>query len=147
MASQVIPAKKYEGNRCKTCGKPLTRGEQGDTCKAHEGKIRQSADIGTAIPEGWLKMSEVCRKAKEAGLTISAVVNAAGGDAATKPVLDPVFKVVYVGRNKFMNPAVLTTGFQLLKAHQAEKAEKPVAPSTSEAQAISTTLHEVVKQG
>jgi hypothetical protein len=91
-------------------------------------------------------MSEVCRKANDAGITTSALVNAAGGDAAVKPLLDPIFKVVYVGRNKFMNPAVLTTGFQLLKAHQTERAEKPVAPSTNDAAAISATLHEVVKQ-
>jgi hypothetical protein len=138
--------KKYEGNRCITCGKPLTHGEQGDTCKAHEGKLRQSADIGTAVPEGWIKMSEVCRKANDAGITTSALVNAAGGDAAVKPLLDPIFKVVYVGRNKFMNPAVITTGFQLLKAHQMEKAEKSVAPSTNDVAAISNTLHSVVKE-
>lgn len=144
MVSPVTTPKKYDGNRCKTCGKPLTHGEQGDTCKAHEGKLRQNADIGEAVPDGWIKMSEVCRKANEAGITTSALVNAAGGDAAVKPLLDPMFKVVYVGRNKYMNPDVITKGFQLLKARNLEKTEKK-APAT-EASAISTALHEVVKR-
>lgn len=114
-----IPAKSLQ-NVCKVCGKPLTRGEIGDTCLSHEGKLRQNADVREAVPENWVRMSKVCDAAVEQGLTINQIVKASGGDAATKPVLDPIFKVVYVGRGKWMNPEVLTKGFALLKQHNAE---------------------------
>jgi hypothetical protein len=141
MVSQVISSKKYDGNVCTICGKPLTRGEVGDTCKAHAGKLRQSASISDTVPNGYIRMSEVCRQAVEQGLKISQIVNASGGDACTKPVLDPVFKVVYNGKKKFMNPDVMTKGFALLKAHLAEKATKPVKPS-EESLAIEAVLRE-----
>ena len=67
-------------------------------------------------------MSKVCRAADAAGIGTAAIVKAAGGDACTEDVLDPVFKVVYVGRGKWMNPEVLTKGFNLLKRLAAERA-------------------------
>jgi hypothetical protein len=132
-------SQKYEGNKCTVCGKPLTRGEVGDTCKNHEGKLRISAEEVSVAPEGWLKMSDVCRLAEEKGLKTSQIVNASGGDACTKPILDPVFKVAYMGKRKYMNPDVITKGFQLLKAHLAEKPSKPVAAST-EVAALASVL-------
>lgn len=125
----VKPATAYkpstEGNRCKVCGKPLTKGEVGDTCRSHEGKLRSHARESATIPEGWVRMSIVCKKAVEVGIPISAVVNAAGGDAATKPVLDRVFEVVYVGRAKYMNPKVMTDGFKMLRALREKPAPAP----------------------
>lgn len=142
MVSQATP-KKYEGNKCQTCGKPLTHGEQGDTCKAHEGKIRSTAEEVPVAPDNWVRMSEVCRKAEEQGLKTSQVVRASGGDACTLPILDPVFKVAYVGKRKFMNPDVMTRGFAMLKAHLAEKPARPVTASAeTEASAIAAVLSE-----
>jgi len=141
-------AKKYDGNRCQTCGKPLTHGEVGDTCKAHEGKIRISAEEVPVAPDNWLKMSDVCRAAEEQGLKTSQVVRASGGDACTGEILDPVFKVAYVGKRKFMNPEVMTKGFAMLKAHQAEKSVRPVTISAkaSEVSAIAAVLSEEVAE-
>jgi hypothetical protein len=67
-----------------------------------------------AIPEGYLGMADVCKKANEAGIKTSRLVTAAGGDRADKEPFDPVFQVVYVGHRKFMNPAVLDEGFMKL---------------------------------
>jgi hypothetical protein len=141
MVSQSA-TKKYDGNKCQTCGKPLTHGEQGDTCKAHEGKIRATAEEVPVAPENWIKMSDVCRAAEEQGLKTSQVVRASGGDACTLPIMDPVFKVAYVGKRKYMNPDVMTKGFAMLKAHQAEKPVRPVTASAEEASAIAAVLSE-----
>jgi hypothetical protein len=92
------------------------------------GKLRQTAEEVAVVPEGWLRMSAVCRKAVEQGFTISQIVNAAGGDACTKPLLDPIFKVKYVGRGKWMNPEVVTKGFALLKQMQEASKEAPALP-------------------
>lgn len=125
--------------RCPECGKPVMKpkdGGLGATCYEHQGKLRRNASEASAVPEGWLRMSAVCRKAVEQGITISALVTAAGGDAAVDPLLDPVFKVVYVGRGKYMNPEVLTKGFNLLKAKKdapkEPKAEKKAEPGQEE---------------
>lgn len=115
--------------RCTICGKVVWKADAetgaGDTCKAHIGKIRQFATESTEAPEGWVRMSKVCRAAEAAGFTTSAIVKAAGGDAATDPLLDPMFRVVYVGRAKYMDPRVLTEGFAIMK----KAASTPKAPS------------------
>jgi len=123
---------------CTICGKPLFRVYEdnvGSTCKAHEGKLRQTATESSVVPEGFLRMSHVCRKAVEQGITIAAVVNAAGGDACTKPLLNDIFRVVYVGRGKFMDPRVLTEGFAMLKklSKEPETLETKIAAQLKQA--------------
>lgn len=145
----VVSAKNPTQNICGVCGKPLTKGDVGDTCRAHEGKIRSQAKESAEVPQGFLKMSDVCRKANEAGITTSALVTAAGGDAATKPVLDPVFEVVYVGKRKYMDPRVLIDGFALLKRYQSEVAqakEKPVGPQVIEANTTKQAVLDAFKK-
>jgi uncharacterized protein YdbL (DUF1318 family) len=136
-ASSTKPYKpENAGKRCLICGKPLSplAGDIGDTCKGHVGKLRIAANTAEVVPEGFIRMSKVCEAANKEGITTSALVNATGGDAATKPVMDPVFTVTYVGRGKWLNPDVLTKGFALLKAHQLEKAEtKAKVPAVVEA--------------
>lgn len=124
-------------NKCSVCGKPVIGAEIGATCQAHMGKIRSHATEAAFVPAGYIRMSKVCEAAVKAGLTIRQVVKAAGGDAATQPVLDPVFQVVYVGRGKYMHPDVLTVGFDLLrKAGTAPKAENATpAPAETPAPA------------
>ncbi len=131
MASEVKdPNKKV----CAICGKPLSpsMGDIGDTCKAHEGKIRIEAKIAEAVPDGFVRMSKVCEAARDQGIPVSAVVNACGGDATTKPPLDEVFRVTYVGRAKWLNPDVMTKGFALLLRHREEKAQAKEAKRASE---------------
>lgn len=126
--------------RCTTCGKPVFRpkeGQVGSTCYEHRGKLRQYSTQANQPPEGWIRMSKVCDAAELAGLTRRDVVLAAGGDAATKPVLDPIFLVCYVGRGKWMDPRVLTTGFELIrKAASAPKTENVEVKPNSTANAL-----------
>lgn len=116
--------------RCTICGKPVSKTHEegeGDTCHEHIGKLRQNSTSAGTPPEGWVRMSQVCRKAEAAGISTHALVRAAGGDAATDPLLDPMFRVCYVGRGKWMDPRVLTEGFALIKkAALAPKVDKPV---------------------
>lgn len=127
MASKT---KDPDGSYCEVCGKPIKPGSTiGSTCLHHQGKIRSHAKELSEVPEGYVRMSEVCTAAKKAGLTINQVVIATGGDAATKPPLDPIFEVVYVGRRKWLHPDVLTKGFDLLRAGSAASA-KPASPKS-----------------
>jgi len=118
-------------NKCAICGKPVYGAEIGKTCAAHQGKLRQHADQAEKAPEGWLRMSKVCDAAEKAGLKRRDIVVASGGDAAVGDVLNDIFRVVYVGKAKYMNPEVLTQGFAMLKAHKVQtaeaKAQKPAA--------------------
>jgi hypothetical protein len=139
--------------KCITCGKDIVKSfdGQGSTCKKHEGLIRRNSDAATEPPKGWLRMSDVCRKAVAYGLTIGSVVQAAGGDAATDPLLDPMFRVVYVGRGKWMDPRVITEGFKLIEQKRAQPKEtvKPAvaaAPKASTVSATASALKAVIKK-
>ena len=117
------PPAPIEQNKCSVCGKPLSFDKEiGATCKEHAGKLRKYSVTADEVPEGYVRMSIVCRLANEQGISTPALVRAAGGDAATKPLLDPVFQVTYVGRSKWLHPDVLTKGFKLLKGSE-EKAQ------------------------
>lgn len=118
--------------KCVKCGKPIVKSidGEGSTCFAHEGKLRRNADSAATPPEGWLRMSKVCRAAEAVGLTAGQVVRASGGDACTDALLDPLFRVTYVGNGKWMDPRVLTLGFDMIRKAAAQpKAEKPKAPT------------------
>jgi len=135
-------------SKCKVCGKPLspTSGEIGATCKAHEGLLRRSAKEAEKVPENWVRMSKVCEAANKIGITTRAVVKASGGDACVGPLLDPIFQVIYVGRGKYMNPEVLTKGFDLLQKQASQpKAPKAEKPAVAEKQAVAEALQTVVK--
>lgn len=143
-------------NKCAICGKPVYGAEIGKTCQAHQGILRTHANQAEKAPEGWVRMSKVCDAAEKAGLKRGDIVNAAGGDAATKPVMDEVFRVVYVGKAKYMNPEVLTKGIALLKTSKAQRAEakakapkaEPKAEVAAEAKTAATAsaLKQAVKK-
>jgi len=144
----VPVAPKYGVGKCQICGKPLsaTSNDIGTTCSSHVGKLRQHALIQDTVPQGWIRMSVVCRKANEQGITTSALVNAAGGDACVKPLLNKVFEVVYVKSGKWMSPDVLTVGFAMLKNPDPKPAVAPKAAKVDEAvTATSSALKQVVK--
>jgi hypothetical protein len=67
-----------------------------------------------AIPEGWLNMADVCKKFNDAGVKISRVVSASGGDRCANEPWDAVFQVKYVGGRKYQSPDVLVKGMALL---------------------------------
>ena len=133
-------------NKCTICGKPVTGADIGATCQAHKGKLRQHATSAEKAPDGWLRMSKVCDAAEKVGLSRGSIVTAAGGDAVTKPLLDPIFTVVYVGRAKYMNPEVLVKGFALLKAAKEVKAQPKAEPTTQAVEATIRAMKQAVKK-
>ena len=73
------------------------------------------------VPEGYLGMSEICKKANDQDIKTSRIVSAMGGDRGWNPPWDPIFQVVYVGNRKFGSPAILDKGFALLKDPEYHK--------------------------
>lgn len=137
--------------KCTTCGKDIMKAfdGMGSTCKKHVGLLRRNSGSAAEPPKGFLRMSDVCRKAVDYGLTIGSLVTAAGGDACTDPLLDPMFRVVYVGRGKWMDPRVITEGFKLIEQKRAQPKEtiKPAvapAPKTSTVSATASALKKAV---
>jgi hypothetical protein len=147
-----LPKPKFGPGRCQICGKPIvaSTGEVGDTCKGHIGHIREFATEAAAIPEGYIGMSKVCIAFINAGFRLADIMKACGNDATTAPVLDEVFRPCYVGKRKYLNPAVLTKGMELLRAHLNSASEtKVVAPAKAD-KAVADTAnalrkHAVVK--
>lgn len=128
VVADAVAQRKLE-SRCVICGKPVMKPNSdgvGSTCEAHVGKIRLHADSANTPPEGWVRMSKLCRAGEALGLSTSSIVNACGGDAATKPILHPVFRVVYVGRGKWVSPEALTVGLSLLLGKEPMPAETAV---------------------
>jgi hypothetical protein len=135
VASVPQPVEKtHKPGTCGVCGKPLFKGEIGDTCLRHIGKLRINADVADKVPEGYIRHSKVCRALETKGLSTHTIVKASGGDACTGEVLAPVFRVTYVGGAKFLNPDVLTEGANLLLgATLVKKANETVATSKTDA--------------
>ena len=142
---------KFGPGRCQICGKPIvaSTGDIGGTCKGHIGHIQEFAASAAAVPEGYIGMSKVCRAYEAAGFTTRQIVDACGKDACTAPVLDPIFRPVYVGKRKFLNPLVMTKGMELLRAAlsvEVPKAEKPKNTDKTVAKtAQALKAHAVVK--
>lgn len=65
-------------------------------------------------PKGWVKLADVSNACREAEIPVSKLVRATGGDRCMNDPIDPLFKVVYVGRTRYMAPNVLTTGMKKL---------------------------------
>ncbi len=74
------------------------------------------------VPEGFLGMSEIVSKARDAGIKVSRICSAMGGDRGMNEPWDPVFKIVYVGGRKYGSSEILTKGFQLLLDPEYHKA-------------------------
>jgi hypothetical protein len=149
--AKALAEARIKDSRCPVCGKPVfhpTDGGLGGTCKGHIGKIRQHANEASAVPEGWLKMSFVCRSLEAKGFKTAAIVKACGGDATTDQVLDEVFRPTYVGKRKYLHPDVLVKGPALLKKAQeakpvskpAEKGDKPASGGTDTANALKAVV-------
>jgi hypothetical protein len=126
--SATLAEKRIKESRCPICGKPVFRpkdGGLGSTCQEHQGKLRQHATEAQAVPEGFLKMSLVCRTLEDKGFKTSEIVRACGGDAATAPVLNEIFRPVYVGKRKYLDPRTITDGVAMLtKAREVKPVEK-----------------------
>ena len=105
-----------------------------------EVKARRAELTVEEAPEGWVKVSEVALACREAGVPISKLVRAFGGDRGMNPIAAPVFKFVYVGRTRYMAGEVLTKGLQMLanpeflKTVRKKKAKKETAEGTGPVQ-------------
>lgn len=85
------------------------------------------------VPDGWLPMSEIVKKATAAGIKISRICSAMGGDRAFSEPWDPIFKVVYVKGRKYGSPLILDRGFELLldpEYHKTRRAKKEKAETS-----------------
>jgi hypothetical protein len=153
----VTGTNRFGPGRCFRCGKPVIKpaitledgSGEGSTCADHEGRLRAHANVATVAPEGWLGMSKVCRKLEALGFKTSEIVRACGGDATTEPVLHEVFRPVYVGNRKFLDPQVLIIGVDLLKGARTAPAKvpdkAPAKPDAKPATAIASVLKTAVK--
>lgn len=66
-------------------------------------------------PEGYVKLADVSKACRLAGIPVSKLVRATGGDRGMNPPADPLFQVTFVGRTRYLHPDVLTKGMELLK--------------------------------
>lgn len=83
-----------------------------------------------APPEGSVKMSEVGEAVKKAGIPVSKLVRATGGDRAMRPPAHPCFQVTFVGRDRYLPGTVMTEGLELLADPnflKTKRARKPKA--------------------
>jgi hypothetical protein len=110
---------------------------------------RKAALTVAEIPTGWVKVSEVGTAARTAGIPVSKLVRAFGGDRGMLEPTHQLFKFVYVGRTRYVSGQAMTEGIALLKdpnfmkttrvrkpkAEKAEKAESgPVAGAKADPQ-------------
>ena len=109
------PAKpKYEGPACSVCGKPLTdpvsiKAGIGPLCRAKgwtKEKVAERMAVlkKDAVPEGWLKLSDLDKKLRLAGIPVARMVRAIGGDRGMDEPVSDEWQVVYVGRARYLSP-------------------------------------------
>jgi hypothetical protein len=68
------------------------------------------------IPEGWVKLADVAARYQlEDGVTVSRLVAATGGDRCMNDPIHPDYRVVYVGRTRYMPPEALTSGLERMQ--------------------------------
>jgi hypothetical protein len=101
-------------------------------------KEKLSSMTVDTVPEGWLGMSEIVSKAREAGIKVSRICSAMGGDRGMGVAWDPIFAIVYVGGRKYGSPEILTKGFQMLldpEYHKAVHAGRPKVDKAAKTEA------------
>jgi hypothetical protein len=124
--AKKAPKPKYEGPACSVCGKPLTDPESvkagiGPLCRA-KGWTKEMWQAKMAelksdtVPEGFVKLSEVADLCRKENIPVSRLVRAVGGDRGMEEPAHPKFKVMYVGRARYLDPWVVTEeGLNLMR--------------------------------
>jgi len=70
------------------------------------------------VPEGWVKLADVAARYRLEGIPVSRLVTATGGDRCMKDPLHSDYKVVFVGRTRYMPPEALTSGMDRMKTDE-----------------------------
>lgn len=63
----------------------------------------------------WVKLAEVGDAFRMAGIPVSRLVRATGGDRGMNPPVNNLWQVVYVGRTRYLHPDVLTEGIKAMQ--------------------------------
>lgn len=105
-------------------------------------KMRESLTVNE-VPEGWIKISDLHKICVKEGIQISRMVKAIGGDRGMEPVLNPDFKIIYSGRNRWISPKAATKeSLNLLRGmgrkamSDEEKAAKAAAKKEAQVKAL-----------
>lgn len=70
------------------------------------------------VPEGYVKLADVAARYRLEKIPVSRLVTATGGDRCMKDPLHPDYKVVFVGRTRWMPPEALTSGLDRMKTDE-----------------------------
>lgn len=130
--------------KCAVCGKPLTDPESvklgiGPLCRANgwtaEKVEARMAELRVAeAPKDWIKVAEVHNELVKLDIPVARMVRAIGGDRGMEQPINETFKVVYVGRTRYLSPEVLNEaslkllGDRYLGVPQPEKVKKVKEP-------------------
>ena len=120
--------------------KPVVRREYRNDNWTSDEVAAKFAELSVkAIPEDngkpWVKLADVGDACRVAGIAISRLVRATGGDRGMNPPADPLFQIVYFGRVRYVHPDVLTTGLTMLQKEgfastpRKPRAKKEVDPN------------------
>lgn len=88
------------------------------------------AEVPTDEHGAWVKMSEVHTAFNVAGIPVSRLVRATGGDRGMGEPVAPLWKIVYVGRDRYLSAGTLTQGIEEMQKNPnlASTPRKPKAP-------------------
>ena len=127
--------------KCSVCGKPL---EDPESIKAGIGPLcrlknwtkekidaRMAELKADAAPEGWLKIADVHNELVKLGVPVARMVRAIGGDRGMEAPINDSFRIVYVGRTRYVSPECLNDeSLKLLGDRYLGVPQEPKAPRT-----------------
>ena len=140
--------------KCQHCGKKVTREEaveleSGSYCQhlRDAGYTTESLAAHRAsltveeIPDGWIKVAALHKKLQKEGIPVARMVRAFGGDRALDGPLHPKFKVVYVGRARYLDPwCASSEGLEYLRGLGSTKAVPTTDGKSAKAKKVRRTV-------
>ncbi|KKL63440.1 hypothetical protein LCGC14_2175030, partial [marine sediment metagenome] len=97
-------------------------------------KARRAELTREEVPEGYVKVSEVDAACRAAGIPVSKLVRAFGGDRGMSAPAHPLFAFVYVGRTRYLPGKVLTEGLEMLASPEFLKTVRKRKPKAKAAE-------------
>ncbi len=131
--------------------KSTRRTYRNDDWTEEQVKARRAELTREEVPEGYVKVSEVDTACRAAGIPISKLVRAFGGDRGMSAPAHPLFAFVYVGRTRYLPGNVLTQGLEMLanpeflKTVRKRKPKAEVAEGTGPVKTTSKKKAKVVR--